>query len=48
MGLRCTVLQVEIDVLTGDTHILRSDVGVDLGRSLNPTIDTGQVEGQPL
>lgn len=37
--------EVELDVLTGDLEIRRADVVMDLGRSLNPAIDIGQVEG---
>ncbi|HIA2365193.1 TPA: molybdopterin cofactor-binding domain-containing protein, partial [Burkholderia contaminans] len=39
----CT--EVEIDVLTGEVVILRSDVVYDAGRSLNPAVDIGQIEG---
>jgi xanthine dehydrogenase/oxidase len=39
----CT--EVEIDVLTGATTVLRADVLYDMGKSLNPAIDIGQVEG---
>jgi xanthine dehydrogenase/oxidase len=39
----CSV--VEIDVLTGETKILSSDIVYDMGWSLNPAIDIGQVEG---
>uniref|UniRef100_I1Q8B1 Aldehyde oxidase n=2 Tax=Oryza glaberrima TaxID=4538 RepID=I1Q8B1_ORYGL len=37
--------EVEIDLLTGATTILRSDLIYDCGRSLNPAVDLGQVEG---
>jgi xanthine dehydrogenase/oxidase len=37
--------EVEIDVLTGETVILRSDVLYDAGRSLNPALDVGQIQG---
>lgn len=36
-------LQVEVDVLTGDTTILGADLLYDCGKSLNPAIDIGQV-----
>lgn len=35
--------EVEIDTLTGDFHTRRADVLLDLGFSLNPAIDVGQV-----
>ena len=37
--------EVEIDVLTGDYRIIRSDLMVDVGSSINPAIDIGQIEG---
>lgn len=37
--------EVEIDALTGATSVIRSDILYDAGRSLNPCIDVGQIEG---
>lgn len=37
--------EVEIDVLTGNHRTLFSDVIVDVGSSVNPAIDIGQIEG---
>ena len=35
--------EVEIDTLTGDFHTRVADIILDLGYSLNPAIDVGQV-----
>jgi len=39
------VSEVIIDALTGENRCLRTDILHDCGRSLNPAIDLGQIEG---
>ncbi|XP_040888151.1 aldehyde oxidase 6 [Toxotes jaculatrix] len=37
--------EVELDCLTGDYQAVRTDIVVDIGRSVNPSVDIGQIEG---
>ena len=39
------VSEVVIDTLTGENRVLRVDILHDVGRSLNPAVDLGQIEG---
>ncbi|MBS0126218.1 xanthine dehydrogenase molybdopterin binding subunit [Thetidibacter halocola] len=42
-GASCS--EVVVDTLTGEYRILRTDILHDCGRSLNPSLDIGQIEG---
>ncbi|XP_034408414.1 aldehyde oxidase 6 isoform X3 [Cyclopterus lumpus] len=42
-GVSCC--EVELDCLTGDYRTVRTDLVMDVGRSVNPSVDIGQIEG---
>ncbi|KAL1516706.1 hypothetical protein ABEB36_000583 [Hypothenemus hampei] len=39
------VLELEVDILTGKSEILRVDLLEDIGQSMSPAVDIGQLEG---
>jgi xanthine dehydrogenase large subunit len=42
-GAACS--EVTVDTMTGEMHVDRVDIRHDVGKSLNPAIDIGQIEG---
>jgi xanthine dehydrogenase molybdopterin-binding subunit B len=43
LGAACS--EVEVDVLSGEVVVHRTDILFDAGHSMNPVIDIGQAEG---
>eukprot|EP00200_Dunaliella_tertiolecta_P008210 CAMPEP_0202368174 /NCGR_PEP_ID=MMETSP1127-20130417/342_1 /ASSEMBLY_ACC=CAM_ASM_000462 /TAXON_ID=3047 /ORGANISM="Dunaliella tertiolecta, Strain CCMP1320" /LENGTH=1499 /DNA_ID=CAMNT_0048963543 /DNA_START=12 /DNA_END=4511 /DNA_ORIENTATION=+ len=39
------ITEAEVDALTGERRVISSDILFDCGRSINPAVDLGQIEG---
>ncbi|XVF05024.1 hypothetical protein REPUB_Repub05bG0135600 [Reevesia pubescens] len=45
LNYAAAVSEVEVNLITGETTNLRTDIIYDCGKSLNPAVDLGQIEG---
>ncbi|KAG4129755.1 hypothetical protein ERO13_D09G100800v2 [Gossypium hirsutum] len=45
LNYAAAVSEVEVNLITGETTILQTDIIYDCGESLNPAVDLGQIEG---
>ncbi|KAK6926596.1 Aldehyde oxidase/xanthine dehydrogenase, first molybdopterin binding domain, partial [Dillenia turbinata] len=45
VNMSASSFYVEVNLLTGETTMLQSDIIYDCGQSLNPAVDLGQIEG---
>ena len=42
-GAACSI--VDVDCLTGSHNVVETTIVMDVGRSMNPAVDIGQIEG---
>ncbi|XP_058101391.1 uncharacterized protein LOC131245742 [Magnolia sinica] len=45
ISFAAAVSEAEVNILSGETTILRADILLDCGKSLNPAVDIGQLQG---